>query len=60
MLLKEEAKGKDHRSVATALVKLAACETEHTRKVKCLTQLCHCTSGTMGRIVSKSRRCSVI
>ena len=38
VLLTEEAKGKDHRSVATALVKLAACETEHTRKVKCLTR----------------------
>ena len=38
VLLKEEAKGKDHRSVATALVKLASCETEPTRKVKCLTR----------------------
>ena len=38
VLLKEEAKGKDHRSVATALVKLAACESEPTRKVKCLTR----------------------
>ncbi len=38
VLLKEEAKGKDHRSVATALVKLAACETEPARKVKCLTR----------------------
>ena len=38
VLLTEEAKGKDHRSVATALVKLAACEIEHTRKVKCLTR----------------------
>ena len=38
VLLKEEDKGKDHRSVATALVKLAACETEPTRKVKCLTR----------------------
>ena len=28
VLLKEEAKGKDHRTVATALVKLASCETE--------------------------------
>ena len=32
VLLTEEAKGKDHRSVATALVKLAACETEPTRE----------------------------
>jgi len=36
VLLKEEARGRDHRTVATALVKLASCETEYARKARAL------------------------